>query len=161
MTRRSLLEAAGLALAGTGFAGPLGSQGKAQVLTLPPSLPEGTRGQADLDALPGKKPLIKLTSRPPNYETPIDYFSTAVTPNDAFFVRYHLADIPQVDAKSWKLAIGDAHRHVRSRLMRSIFVIACVLAAVPALAREKPVLLKQAAGLHSPMRRFGTPRSPR
>jgi mono/diheme cytochrome c family protein len=31
--------------------------------------------------------------------------------------------------------------------MRSLVAIACVLAAVPALAQEKPVLLKQAAGL--------------
>ena len=49
-----------------------------------------TWGEAVLDALPGKKPLIKLTYRPPNYETPIEYFRTAITPNDAFFVRYHL-----------------------------------------------------------------------
>ena len=59
-----------------------------------------------LDALPGKKPLIKLTYRPPNYETPIEYFRTAITPNDAFFVRYHLSIIPEVDAKTWKLTAG-------------------------------------------------------
>ena len=59
-----------------------------------------------LDALPGKKPLIKLSYRPPNYETPIQYFRTAITPNDAFFVRYHLSGIPEVDAKTWKLAVG-------------------------------------------------------
>src|SRR5262249_23391467 len=62
--------------------------------------------QAVLDALPGKKPLIKLTYRPPNYETPLEYFRTAITPNDAFFVRYHLADIPEVDAKTWKVTVG-------------------------------------------------------
>src|SRR5512132_2677040 len=28
------------------------------------------------------------------------------TPNDAFFVRYHLADIPEVDERSWKLRVG-------------------------------------------------------
>ena len=33
-------------------------------------LPAGTREEAALEALPGKKPLIKLTYRPPNYETP-------------------------------------------------------------------------------------------
>ena len=31
---------------------------------------------------------------------------TAITPNDEFFVRYHLTDIPQVDAGTWKLNIG-------------------------------------------------------
>jgi len=56
---------------------------------LVPGLPEGIYGTAVLDALPGKTPLIKLTYRPPNYETPVSYFQTAITPNDAFFVRYH------------------------------------------------------------------------
>ena len=56
--------------------------------------------------MPGKKPLIKLSYRPPNYETPIEYFRTAITPNDAFFVRYHLSNIPEVDAKTWKIAVG-------------------------------------------------------
>jgi DMSO/TMAO reductase YedYZ molybdopterin-dependent catalytic subunit len=69
-------------------------------------LSEGTRAAAIVDTLPGKKPLIKLTYRPPNYETPIEYFRTALTPNDAFFVRYHLPIIPEVDAKTWKLLVG-------------------------------------------------------
>jgi hypothetical protein len=55
MTRRSLLETAGLAVAGTGFAGLFGSPAEAQALDLPPGLPTGTRAQAGLDALPGKK----------------------------------------------------------------------------------------------------------
>jgi sulfite dehydrogenase len=75
-------------------------------LALSSLLPEGLRNEAILDALPGKKPLIKLAFRPPNYETPIEYFRTAITPNEAFFVRYHLADIPKVDARAWRLSIG-------------------------------------------------------
>jgi hypothetical protein len=47
-------------------------------------LPSGEYDTAVLDALPGKKPLIKLSYRPPNYETPITYFDSAVTPNDSF-----------------------------------------------------------------------------
>jgi sulfite dehydrogenase (cytochrome) subunit A len=69
-------------------------------------LPDGARKEGLLDSLPSKKPLIKLSYRPPNYETPIDYFRNPVTPNDAFFVRYHLADIPEVDADTWRLKIG-------------------------------------------------------
>src|SRR5262249_31914646 len=111
ITRRSLLEAAGMGatLAGSGLVLPPLFAGEAQAepaLTLSPALPEGTRSSAFLDALPGKKPLIKLTYRPPNYETPVDYFSSPITPNDAFFVRYHLADIPQVDATQWRLSVG-------------------------------------------------------
>ncbi len=59
-----------------------------------------------LDALEGKKPLIKQTFRPPNYETPVSYFDTAFTPNDAFFVRYHHTQIPNVNVKDWRLSIG-------------------------------------------------------
>src|ERR1700674_802420 len=111
MTRRDLLEATGVgaALAGSALVDPqiLATQARAEAaLKLAPALPEGTRSEAVLDALPGKKPLIKLSYRPPNYETPVEYFRSVITPNDAFFVRYHLSDIPQVDAKSWQLAVG-------------------------------------------------------
>src|SRR5262249_1708573 len=64
------------------------------------------RREAMLDALPGKRPLIKLSYRPPNYETPIEHLRDAITANDAFFVRYHLSDIPEVDAHTWRLSIG-------------------------------------------------------
>jgi DMSO/TMAO reductase YedYZ molybdopterin-dependent catalytic subunit len=69
-------------------------------------VPAGAEASAVLEALPGKKPLIKLSYRPPNYETPLEYFNQVLTPNDAFFVRYHLSDIPEVDIKSWKLSVG-------------------------------------------------------
>jgi DMSO/TMAO reductase YedYZ molybdopterin-dependent catalytic subunit len=69
-------------------------------------LPAGVRESAVLEALPGKTALIKLSYRPPNYETPMSYFDQLYTPNEAFFVRYHLADIPEVDAASWRLRIG-------------------------------------------------------
>jgi DMSO/TMAO reductase YedYZ molybdopterin-dependent catalytic subunit len=78
----------------------------AQGLNLDPALPAGVRSIAILDKLPGKVPLIKLAWRPPNFETPVSHFRTTITPNDAFFVRYHLADIPEVDAKSWRLKVG-------------------------------------------------------
>ena len=73
---------------------------------LEPLLPQGLRDEVVLDALPFKAPLIKLSYRPPNYETPVSYFNQLYTPNDAFFVRYHLANIPEVDAATWRLKIG-------------------------------------------------------
>ncbi|MGH6811689.1 MAG: molybdopterin-dependent oxidoreductase [Methylocella sp.] len=111
ITRRGLLEAAGgaLALAGGGaLTVPAAGAGSTNsgLLRLSPLLPAGTRADAILDTLPGKKPLIRLTSRPPNYEAPLAYLRTAFTPNDEFFVRYHLADIPQIDAGTWKLNLG-------------------------------------------------------
>lgn len=52
-------------------------------------------GSRDLVQYPEKRPLIRLTSRPPQLETPMAVFNEGVlTPNDAFFVRYHLAGSP-------------------------------------------------------------------
>ena len=59
-----------------------------------------------LDTLPGKEALIKRTYRPPNYETPVNYFDAPFTPNNRFFVRYHNAVIPEVKAGEWRLRIG-------------------------------------------------------
>ena len=72
----------------------------------PAELPEGAVSPVVLEALPGKVPLIKRTWRPPNFETPIELLREPITRNDAFFVRYHLSGIPQVDAKTWRLAVG-------------------------------------------------------
>ena len=102
ITRRKFLTASRAAAA---FAGGV-SPARAALLALPSALPEGTRTEAELDELPGKRPLIKLTYRPPNYETPLDYFRDPITPNDAFFVRYHLAGIPEIDASRWRLKLG-------------------------------------------------------
>jgi sulfite dehydrogenase (cytochrome) subunit A len=55
---------------------------------------------------PEKTDLILLTSRPPQLETPMKYFDRAITPNDAFFVRYHVFPIPtEVDLATWRLKI--------------------------------------------------------
>ncbi|MGC1827811.1 MAG: molybdopterin-dependent oxidoreductase [Pseudolabrys sp.] len=103
ITRRHLLGTAGasaaLALTGNTFAEAAGAG-------LTPGVPPGLGTVATMEALPGKKPLIKLSYRPPNYESPLEVFRTPITPNDEFFVRYHLADIPEVDAKTYKIKVG-------------------------------------------------------
>jgi DMSO/TMAO reductase YedYZ molybdopterin-dependent catalytic subunit len=56
---------------------------------------------------PEKTDLILLTSRPPQLETPKRYFDRAITPNEAFFVRYHIFPIPtRVDPAAWRLKLG-------------------------------------------------------
>jgi hypothetical protein len=48
--------------------------------------------------------LLQLADRPPNYETPVEAFTDTVTPNDRFFVRYHLAGVPSAaDMDGWTL----------------------------------------------------------
>lgn len=61
---------------------------------------------------PQKAPLLMLTDRPVQLETPRHYFATAFTPNEAFYVRWHLDGIPNtVDLKEWRLRIeGNVNR---------------------------------------------------
>ena len=55
---------------------------------------------------PEKTDLILLTSRPPQLETPMRYFAQAITPNDAFFVRYHVFPVPtSIDLDTWRLRV--------------------------------------------------------
>ncbi len=55
---------------------------------------------------PQKLPLIRLTDRPVQLETPRQYFGDAFTPNEAMFVRYHLPGEPNsVDLAKWRLRI--------------------------------------------------------
>ena len=65
-------------------------------------------GKRNLVAFPEKRPLIVLTSRPPQLETPFEIFNDGlITPNDAFFVRYHNAGIPtSIDADKHVIKIG-------------------------------------------------------
>ncbi len=107
ITRRHLLgtAGAGAALAVSGLS-PKFSDAEAAGASLTPGVPSGVASYATMETLPGKKPLIRLADRPPNYESPLEYFRTPITPNDQFFVRYHLADIPEIDAKTYKIAVG-------------------------------------------------------
>jgi len=69
----------------------------------------GTVAQVEaLAALPGKKPLIRRSFRPPNFETPLADLAAPLTDNGAFFVRYHLTVIPRIDPDSWRLQVSGA-----------------------------------------------------
>ena len=68
-------------------------------------LPAGAVASGILDALPGKRPLLKRSFRPPNYETPVSYFREAFTPNDAFYVRWHTG-VPDIALADWRLRIA-------------------------------------------------------
>jgi DMSO/TMAO reductase YedYZ molybdopterin-dependent catalytic subunit len=107
-----MLHLAGGGLTAASFSAIVPRLTAAAAAPVSPGVPAGLSAIAVLDALPGKKPLIKLSYRPPNYETPLEYFNQVLTPNDAFFVRYHLALIPEVDVRNWKLQVGgDAAEH--------------------------------------------------
>ena len=109
LTRRSLIEAAGagVALGGSALGLPRIFAAQAEGVPVSPGIPAGAAAEAALEALPGKKPLIRLSYRPPNYESPLDYFRTPITPNDQFFIRYHLSNIPEtIDPATYRIEIG-------------------------------------------------------
>ena len=55
--------------------------------------PVDNRKVSDI-AFPQKRPLITYSDRPPLLESPRDVFTSALTPNDLFFVRWHMPMIP-------------------------------------------------------------------
>jgi DMSO/TMAO reductase YedYZ molybdopterin-dependent catalytic subunit len=111
-TRRLFLQTLGIGTAGlllpTGLAY---AQTSNQVLTPLPDFTGPTpnpfwNSVSTLVSYPQKVPLLRLTDRPVQLETPRHYFATAFTPNDAFFVRWHLDEIPTaVNLEKWRLQI--------------------------------------------------------
>jgi len=74
-------------------------------LTLAGAAPGLLVGQDKPPVFPGKRPMLVHNDFPEDLETPVEYFTTWLTPNDAFFVRQHLPR-PRVTAESYKLEIG-------------------------------------------------------
>jgi len=97
-TRRHVLRALG---AGAMLGSP-SLRAVAETVTLPFG-----NGERPLAQYPQKRPLIVVTERPPQLETPFEVFDEGVvTPNDAFFVRYHLAGIPtRVDPDAYRINV--------------------------------------------------------
>ena len=108
ITRRRLLgtASAGAALAASGLSLPKIFAANAAETPLTPGVPAGVGSYATMATLPGKKPLIRLADRAPNYEAPLEYLRTPITPNDEFYIRYHLSDIPEVKAEDYKISVG-------------------------------------------------------
>ena len=58
---------------------------------------------------PEKKDMVLLTDRPPQLETPLNIFRQDITPNDYFFVRWHMSQIvTKIDIDTFRLYIGGA-----------------------------------------------------
>ena len=68
--------------------------------------PNDTRKVSKM-AFPEKVPLITYSDRPPLLETPRNAFTNEITPNEEFFVRWHLPDIPTfIDTDSYNIKIN-------------------------------------------------------
>jgi len=127
LDRRQLMIRAGLAAVATGL-GSLRAMAQDNV-TLP-----FDNGERPLVKYPQKRPMIRLTSRPPQLETPFAIFNDgAITPNNAFFVRYHLADLPygSIDPDTFALEVkGKVDRPLKLSLKQIRRMKAVELVAV-------------------------------
>ncbi|MDE2614796.1 MAG: molybdopterin-dependent oxidoreductase [Burkholderiales bacterium] len=102
--RRKLLAGGAGALAGAGMT-MLSRSVLAQTSTIELPIANGRRV---VERFPEKRPMIVLTTRPPQLETPFEVFNDSVlTPNDAFFVRYHNNGLPpSIDGDKHVIKIG-------------------------------------------------------
>ena len=69
-------------------------------------------------AFPQKQPLITYSDRPPLLETPRSVFTSALTPNDLFFVRWHMPMIPNyINPKNFYIHIkGEVNKDIKFSL---------------------------------------------
>src|SRR5436305_9001369 len=102
LDRREIIKRAGMAALGAAASLDSVKAFALDTVTLP-----FDNGERPLVKYPQKRPMIGLTSRPPQLETPFAIFNDGViTPNNAFFVRYHLADVPlSIDPDAFALEI--------------------------------------------------------
>jgi DMSO/TMAO reductase YedYZ molybdopterin-dependent catalytic subunit len=118
LTRRSFLAGAGA----VGVAGALGSFSwparAAEFIELP--FANGRRGL--VRNFPQKSSMILQRTRPPLLETPFEVFDRGVfTPNDRFYVRWHLASIPTtIDTANFRLSVRGQVRQPMSLTMHDL-----------------------------------------
>lgn len=123
MNRRGFLRKAG-ALGLAGLAGGQALKAVAdsdtpRVITAPDqpnppiitqNFPVAGNDERPIVQYPEKRPLIRVTSRPPQLETPMTMLADGeggtLTANDAFFVRYHNSEIPlSIDPEAFRLEV--------------------------------------------------------
>src|SRR5258705_10311345 len=126
LDRREMMTRAGMAALAAGF-------GSAKAFALDTVTLPFDNGERPLVRYPQKRPMIGLTSRPPQLETPFSIFNDGpITPNNAFFVRYHRADVPlDIDPDKFTLEIkGKVDRPLKLSLKKIRKLPAVELVAV-------------------------------
>ncbi len=93
-----------LRLLGVSGIGALLAPTLARAQAAAPAVPVGA---PEFYSFPEKVSLKMLTDQPAQLETPIGWFRTDFTPNEAFYVRSHLANLPtRADTAAWRLNVG-------------------------------------------------------
>src|SRR5712664_4224573 len=126
LDRRNLMKRAGMAVLATGLT-------SARAFALDTVTLPFDNGERPLVKYPQKRPMIGLTGRPPQLETSFSIFNDGpITPNNAFFLRYHLADVPlNIDPDKFTLEIkGKVDRPLKLSLKEIKKLAAVELVAV-------------------------------
>src|ERR1700716_2775363 len=126
LDRREIMKRAGVVALATGF-------GSFKAFAPDTGTRPLDKGDRPLVKYRQKRLMIGQTSRPPQLETPFSVFNDgAITPNSAFFVRYHLADIPlEIDPDKFTLEIkGKVDRPLKLSLKEIKALPALELVAV-------------------------------
>ena len=115
LDRRDLMKRAGLAALASSLA-------SAKAFALDTVTLPFDNGERPLVQYPQKRPMIGQTSRPPQLETPFRVFNDGpITPNNAFFVRYHLADVPlDIDPDKFTLEVKGKVDHPQKLSLKEI-----------------------------------------
>jgi DMSO/TMAO reductase YedYZ molybdopterin-dependent catalytic subunit len=102
-SRRRFLVGAGV----VGSASLLAGNSALAAIARSAVLPFGNGERPLTDAFPQKGKMLLQRNRPPLLETPFDVFDKGVfTPNDRFYVRWHLPDIPtEINAEAFRLNV--------------------------------------------------------
>src|SRR5258708_23375070 len=114
-TRRTLMRGGAAFVAGSGAISASSLAGFAAETTILPF----ENGDRPIVKYLQKRKMMGLTRRPLQLETPFSVFNESViTPNDAFFVRNHLADVPlDIDADKFSVDIkGSVDRPMKLSL---------------------------------------------
>jgi sulfite dehydrogenase (cytochrome) subunit A len=70
---------------------------------------KSSAGNKEMVKYPEKGEMILLTDRPPQLETPLKIFRQDITPNEYFFVRWHLSQlVTRIDIDTFRLYIDGA-----------------------------------------------------
>ena len=142
LTRRAMFRVAAQIAPGLLMAGRVASS------TLLPQ--SSSSGAPRMVRFPEKRELILQTDRPPLLETPLHYFRQDFTPNEAFFVRWHVAGIPtRVDTRSFRLLVdGHVQRTLSLSLddLRRRFEPASVIAIAQCSGNSRSLFEPRVAG---------------
>ncbi|EQB39498.1 hypothetical protein M947_05750 [Sulfurimonas hongkongensis] len=102
-------------------------------------------------AFPQKRPLITYSDRPPLLETPMEFLGSAITPNDAFFVRWHMPRIPVYKyIDQYRLSVGGAvknHIYLSLDELKSEFKIVEITAVVQCGGNSRSAFVPTTSGI--------------